>query len=265
MRKIAVINQKGGVGKTTTTVNLGAGLARQGKKVLIIDLDPQANISTSLHTESLKSMHDFLIEGAELDECITRLGKDLDILKSKSNLTKAEMIMVGEASRETILKRKFEQIKGYDYVLIDCPPSMGLLSQNALLYAEEAIIPASCDVLGIDALKKMISNIQNLNSVFDANIRITKIIPTMYDRRNKICVKTLAEMQNLFYELVSDPIRVNSKLKEAPAAKKSIFAYDKSSRGAEDYGKLVKSVIRDEKRVGSMSKMDVKAAAVEAE
>lgn len=263
MRKICIINQKGGVGKTTTSVNLGWGLAKEGKKVLVVDLDAQGNISTCLPAESKKDLFDLLVEGADIGECISHVTDNLDIIKSKETITKAELILVGEQSRETVLRRKLEALKNYnyDYIILDCPPSLGLLNQNAILYSNEAIIPASTDVLGFDGLKKMVAAISKLNDVFGHSCTVTKIIPTLFDIRNKVCVSTLKQMQSEFYELVSDPIRINAKIKEAPSVKKAIFEYDKSSRGAEDYKNLVKQVIRDEKKFAKLNKgsSDIKA------
>ncbi len=251
MRKICVINQKGGVAKTTTVVNLAAGLARQNKKVLIIDLDPQGNINTSIGSRSQKSIYNFLIENADIGECITNLGRNLDVVRSDESLTKAEFILVGEEKRETFLRRKLEKVNNYDYILLDCPPSLGLLNQNALLYSSEAIIPVSTDPLGFDALNKMIEVVQTINGTFAHDIVISKILPTLYDRRNKICIETLKKIQNEYYELVHEPININSKLKEAPLHQKSIYSYCNRSRGARDYMKLVTTVIRDENKYDS--------------
>ena len=248
MRKICVINQKGGVGKTTTTINLAYGLAVSGKRVLMVDIDPQGNISTCIGGESYKDIYDLLIENADVQECIAHIAPNLDVIKSKETLTKAEFILMGEASRETVLRRKLAPVKGYDYVIVDCPPSLGLLNQNALLYSDEAIIPAATDILGFDALKKIIAAIHKLNDVFGHSIQITKVVPTMHDVRNKVCKETLSKMQNEYYNLVSDPIRMSSKFKEAPGKKKSIFEYDRSGKGSEDYGRLVKAVLRDESK-----------------
>ncbi len=254
MRKICIINQKGGVGKTTTAVNLAWGLAEQGRRVLVVDLDGQGNVSTCLGGESYKDLYDLLVENADANECIAHIRENLDVIKSKENLTKAELIMVGEASRETVLRRKFASIKGYDYVILDCPPGLGILNQNALLYSKEAIIPSSTDVLGFDALQKMIQAIHMLNDVFAHDIQITKVVPTLYDARNKVCKDILASMQNEYYNLIADPIRISSKLKEAPREQKAIFAYARGNRAAKDYGQLVTVVIRDEQ------KFDVQAA-----
>jgi len=159
--------------------------------------------------------------------------------------------MVREGKR-ALLKEKLDKVGAYDYIILDCPPSLGMLSNNALIYADEAIIPATTDVLSVEALRKTVLVIQSLNESGNA-IMISKIVPTMFDKRNKICVECLKQIQTEFYEIVSEPIRINSKLRESPKANQSIFAYAKSSRGAEDYGKLVRSVIHDEAKVKKMS------------
>ena len=247
MRKICIINQKGGVGKTTTTVNLAVGLAKAGKKILVLDLDAQGNINTCLPAESKRDMYDLLVENARLRECIASVNENLDIVTSKETLTKAELILVGEQNREKILKKNLGTVSGYDYILLDCPPSLGLLNQNALLYADEAIIPASTDILGLDGLQKISSAIDKINEVFNHDIQISVVVPTMFDSRTKVCKATLKAMNKEFFGSVSDPIRINSKLKEAPGSKKSIFEYAKYSNGAKDYAKLVEMVLRQEK------------------
>ena len=187
MRKICIINQKGGVAKTTTTISIAAGLSRKGKKVLILDLDAQGNIGVALKSQSMKDMYDFLLNGSDIRECVTHMGDNLDIITSKETLTKAEFIMVGEQNREFILKNKLNDIKGYDYIIIDCSPSLGLLNQNALIAADEAIIPTSTDVLGFHALKKIILAIDSLNNVFEHECKVSKIVPTMHDQRLNVC------------------------------------------------------------------------------
>ena len=246
MRKICIINQKGGVGKTTTTVSLGAGLALQGKKVLIIDMDPQGNVSHSLNFEPQKNTYHLLIENAHWKECIVNVSKNLDVMPGRETLTKAEIILAGEQFRETVLKRRLEDIRGYDYILIDCPPSLGLLNQNAMLFVNEAFIPVATDVLGMVGLGKIKNAITVMQKVFEHDIKITKVVPTLFDKRNKICKTVLGELQNDYYELISNPIRINSKLKEAPSKRCSIFEYDKNSRGAKDYHELVRAVIYEE-------------------
>ncbi len=169
MKKIAVINQKGGVGKTTTTVNLACGLAKDGKKVLIIDLDPQGNISTSLQVTSNPDVYDIIINGVNPQQAYREINGNLFVITSKETLTKAEMILVGETSRETVLRRRFAAISGFDFVFLDCPPSLGLLNQNALLYADEVFIPSATDILSMAGMKSMVLAIEKLNAVFKHN------------------------------------------------------------------------------------------------
>jgi chromosome partitioning protein len=254
LRKISIINQKGGVGKTTVTLNIAAGLARAGKKVIIVDCDPQGNIETCLPISDDKStMCDLLMEKAELEDCINKVAVNLDVITS-GPLHKAEMFLAESDNREYVLTAALDELEGYDYVLLDCPPSMGLLTHNILLYAQEAFIPASTDILGLDALRKVVKSIDALNERFGHTLEITRVIPTMFDKRNRICVECLTHIQNEFYEKVTAPIRMNSKLKECAKVKRSIFSYDNSSRGADDFRELVRQVLYDE---GSDTKMAV--------
>ena len=147
-----------------------------------------------------------------------------------------------------ILKNKLQEVKGYDYILIDCSPSLGLLNQNALLASNEALIPTSTDVLGYKALKKIIMAIESLNHVFEHDCQVTKIVPTMHDKRLKVCKEVLHNINNDYYEMVCDPINVCSKLKEAPSKGQSIFKYAPNSAAAKDYAKMVQAVIRDEQK-----------------
>ncbi len=246
MRKICVINQKGGVGKTTTTLNLAAGLANAGKKVLAIDLDPQGNLGQCLGVNSDPDIYDLLVEGVVYQQCICRINDNLDIIPSSQRLTKAQILLAGEPAREMILRKKLSTVQGYDYVFIDCPPSLGLLNQNALLYADEAFIPVSTDPLGLSALEVQLAAIQRINEAFSHSLRVSKIIPTMHDIRSKINKEILAKIQNDYYEYVTAPIHSNCKLREAPKKAQTIFEFAKSSRGAKDYTYLVQSILQDE-------------------
>ena len=246
MRKICIINQKGGVAKTTTTINLATCLAQKGKRVLVLDLDPQGNISTCLCVNGEKTMYNLLTEDIEPFDCIVNIAENLDVITSDASLAKAELVLAGETSRETFLKRKMESVFNYDYIIIDCPPSLSLLNINALLYAQEAFIPVATDFLALEALKKMTQTIDEINELFDHDIRITSVIPTMFDKRIKSAKETLTEIKRGYDEIVTDPIRINSKLREAPSAGKDIFEFSKRSRGAQDYAKLAKDVIANE-------------------
>jgi chromosome partitioning protein len=236
------MNHKGGVGKTTTAINLAAGLSRLDKKVLLVDLDPQGNIDVSLKIEAENNLYDALSGKVLLNSTIVNLAKNLDVISSTETLTKAEYYLYKQDESKMLLKQLLSQINGYDYILIDCPPSLGILNQNALAFCKEVFVPTSTDFLGFDALKKMKDIIEEVNKAYGSNAQITKVIPTLFDTRNKICKQTLAEIKNTFGSRASNPIRMNSKIKEAPKHGKSIFKYAKSSPGAKDYWQLVEEV-----------------------
>ncbi|MFP4403215.1 MAG: ParA family protein [Candidatus Woesearchaeota archaeon] len=246
MRYISIINQKGGVAKTTTAINLAAGLSRNNRKVLLIDFDPQGNSSFSLDWKSMNDLHDYLIDNIELSQCVTKLGKNLDILGTKENLSLVEQELTTEKKTLKNIVNKFRTIKGYDYIIFDCSPVVSFLNEVAILSTKEAIVPSSTDVLGLRGTSNTLKMIEKINKKYDHELKVIKIVPTLYDQRNKICKKTLEIMNNIYYDLISDPIRINSKLKEAPEKRMSIFNYAKNSRGAEDYGKLVTMILNDE-------------------
>ncbi|MBT4824505.1 ParA family protein [Candidatus Woesearchaeota archaeon] len=251
MRRICIINQKGGVGKTTTTINLGAGLSRKGRKVLLIDLDPQGNISTCFHDSSQKDMYDFLIDNADIRECIKNLGTNFDMITCKGSLTNAEAQILRLDNKETLLRRKlkeFREVLNYDYILIDCPPAIGMLTQNAILASTEAIIPSACDFLGLNGLRSIVEFINFVSEKYDHDLTISKIVPTMLDQRHHSSQEVLNQMTNDFYEIVSDPIRFSIKLKESPQEGMSIFRYAANSPAAEDYSRLINQVIFDERK-----------------
>ncbi len=247
MRKICVINQKGGVAKTTTAVNLAAGLSMQDKKVLLLDLDPQGHVATYFPIEKFKKdMFQFLTNGADVSECTHTIGHNFDAIISMGEMNAVETILAQKADSIDILSSRLNSTDGYDYIIVDCPPWAGLLVENVMRFSDEAIIPTTLDPLGFDSLHKIINIIQSFNQKNGHNLKITHIVPTMLDKRNKICNTVLTEITNEYYGMVTDPIRINSKLREAPRAKKSIFKYAPSSRGAKDYTRLVQTVINSE-------------------
>ena|SRR3989344_406096 len=242
MRTICIMNHKGGVAKTTTAINLAAGLSRKQQKVLLIDLDPQGNIDLSLQARAQYNIYDAMTGKVPLQQCIVHLAQNLDVISSTESLTKAEYHLYNHKDK-MLLKEMLSTVTGYDFIILDCPPSLGILNQNALAFSKEVFVPTSADFLGFDALKKMKAITSKINETYGSHCRITKVIPTLYDRRSRICQDTVEEMKTMFNGVVSSPIRSNSKVKEAPKHGKSIFSYAKSSPGAQDYGKLVDEVM----------------------
>lgn len=247
MRKICVINQKGGVGKTTTAVNIAAGLSREGRKVLLVDVDPQGNVGHSLATQKSKSLYHFLTNQCSHVDCITTLGTNLDLIHSDETLTKIETAFATTNKPAYLLSKRFDDVSGYDYLIFDCAPSLGLLNQNVMLFSKEAIIPVMTHYLPLTGLANICEAIQDINNHYGHDLQINYIVPTLHDSRNKTNKEMLKKLQDDYPEVATHPIRINSKLAEAPAKGKSIFAYDKRSRGAKDYGKLVDEIMKDEK------------------
>jgi len=246
MRKISVVNLKGGVGKTTTTINLAFALALKGKRVLLVDLDPQANLSLTLCVANPKTMYELLVdEEIHVSECIANYNENVDVIPSK-NLDKAELILAGMLNRETVLKRKLGPVFNYDFVLIDCPPSNTLLNYNALLYTNEAFIPVSTDYLGVTGLRKVVKLIEEINSVFKHPINITAIIPTMFDQRSRISKENLQEIKKGFDGVVMNAVRVNAIVKDMAKKGKSIFELDKKAKATSDYLRIAERIISNE-------------------
>lgn len=234
------------MGKTTTAVNIAAGLAREDRRVLLVDLDPQGNIAHSLTTTKQRNLYDLLSGQCSYVDCTTNLGANLDIIHSTDNLTKMDVQLAKDNKAHHIIHNKFGDVSGYDYIIFDCAPSLGLLNQSALLFSDEAVIPVSTHYLSLTGLTFMIEAIDELNTHFGHDLKISHIVPTMHDARVRTNKNMLAKLNADFKGIVTNPIRINSKLAEAPASGKSIFGYAKGSRGAKDYGDLVQTILRNE-------------------
>jgi len=241
---ISISNHKGGVGKTTSTINIGAGLVELGKKVLLIDLDPQANLSQSLGYPD----EDVNIYGAFKGDYKIQpiqVVKGLDIIPSTLHLSGAEVEVSEEAKAKYILKKLLEPIRAsYDYILIDCPPSLGLLTINAFIASDEVFIPLQAQYLAIQGLTKLIDVIDRVNSKLNRGIKVGGIFITQYDQRRILNRNVAAIIDNHFKDKVfNTKIRDNIALAEAPAENLDIFRYSPKSYGAEDYLSLCKEII----------------------
>ena len=250
-RIIAIANQKGGVGKTTTTINLGAAIAESGKKVLIIDLDPQSNTTTGLgiSTKELNSsIYRVIIEENTASETIIGVGiKNLQLLPSSLELAGAEIELVTAFSREQRLTRALEEVvSDYDFILIDCPPALGLLTVNALCFANEVIVPIQCEYYALEGLGQLVGNVDLVKSNLNPDLEISKIVLVMYDSRTKISKQVADEVREYFGERVCNQIIPRSvRLSEAPSYGQPITVFDPTSRGAVAYKELAKEVLNE--------------------
>jgi len=245
MKKIAFTNQKGGVGKTTTTVNVGAGLSLMGKKVLVIDLDPQANLTYSLkmRTSKLeKTVSDVLKGEVEAREAIMTHGS-FDLMPSSLELSGAELELANEPARECLLRDAINVLHEYDYVLIDCPPNLGLLTLNAFTAVEEVIIVLQSEYLALHGLSKLMNVIEIVQKRLNSSLEVAGIICTLYDSRKNLNREVVGHIRDHFGSKVfKTVIRDNVALAEAPSHHMTIFEYDDASNGAKDYFALAKEL-----------------------
>lgn len=238
MRKIACQNLKGGTGKTTTVISLSSYLAEKGYRVLLLDMDAQGNIRESLGIKHDITMYDLIIDDALVDDCIIKARENIDCIISKNTLAACETLLVSMPRREEILKIRLKNIDHYDYVFIDCSPSLSILNQNALLFAEEVLIPISMDYLAMLGAVQIIENFNMIKKYFEKNLIITGVIPTFYDIRTNISKEILEALRDVYKDKVMPPIRIDTKVRQASSAKKTIFEYAPDSRAAEDYKKV---------------------------
>jgi chromosome partitioning protein len=249
--RIAVLNQKGGTGKTTTAVTLGAGLVEAGYRVLIIDVDSQGHVGISLGIKGEKTLFHVLVEQQPLRDCVISARPSLDVLPGNETLASTEIFLARlNEGRDRVLRRVLESEQGYDFIILDCGPSLSLLNMNALTFAEHLIVPVSCDFLSLVGVKQLLKTLKNVNQVLMHPISILGILPTFYDMRNNISDESVKTLRGYFHDKVLPPIRVNTRLKEAPRHRKTIFEYAPESRGASDYKKLIRWVVEhSEKRL----------------
>ena len=247
---ISVANQKGGVGKTTTTVNLSTILAKKGKKVLLIDTDPQGNATSGLGVSKdvELSVYDILIGDTEFDETLQETAiKNLKVCPSNISLAGAEVQLVSMMSREQRLKTKLDKIKDqYDYILIDCPPSLGLVTLNAFTASDSVLIPVQCEYFALEGLGQLLNTVNLVKKHLNKNLEIEGALLTMYDARTNLSNQVVKEVKKYFEDKVyKTVIPRNVRLSEAPSYGMPITVYDPRSKGAKAYEKLAKELLKN--------------------
>ncbi|MCI8409767.1 MAG: ParA family protein [Lachnospiraceae bacterium] len=248
-RIIAIANQKGGVGKTTTATNLSACLAEKGKKVLAIDMDPQGNMSSALgidknNTEN--TIYELILEMCSLEECkVEEVIENLSIIPSNVNLAGAEIELIGLDNKEYILRKYVEEVRNkYDFIIIDCPPSLNTLTVNAMTTADTVLVPIQCEYFALEGLSQLIHTINLVRDRLNPNLEIEGVVFTMFDARTNLSLQVVENVkENLNQAVYKSIIPRNVRLAEAPSHGKPITLYDSKSAGAEAYRDLAEEVI----------------------
>ena len=248
-RIIAIANQKGGVGKTTTAINLSSSLASMGKKVLSLDMDPQGNMTSGLGVdkdEAEKTVYDLIIGNAGVEECICRDAlENIDVLPSNIDLSAAEIELIGVDNKEYILKNEIDKVKdNYDFIIIDCPPALSMLTINAMTTADSVIVPIQCEYYALEGLSQLIHTIELVKERLNPHLEIEGVVFTMYDARTNLSMQVVENVKNnLNLKIFKTVIPRNIRLAEAPSYGLPINLYDPKSTGAESYMALAKEVI----------------------
>lgn len=248
-RIIAIANQKGGVGKTTTAINLSAALADLGKKVLSLDMDPQGNMTSGLSVDKTGieySVYDLIIGNASIEKCICKeVYENLDALPSNINLSAAEIELIGVDNKEYIIKNEIEKVKDdYDYIIIDCPPALSMLTINAMTTADSVLVPIQCEYYALEGLSQLIHTIELVQDRLNPSLNIEGVVFTMYDARTNLSLQVVENVKdNLNQNIYKTIIPRNIRLAEAPSYGMPINLYDPKSAGAESYMMLAEEVI----------------------
>jgi chromosome partitioning protein len=253
---IAVTNQKGGVGKTTTTINLGASLAANDLRVLIVDSDPQGNATTGLGIEKgpeTRTLYDALLQGVPLKEVIVKTNcEGLEIVPADKNLVAANLELVHVPQREYKMTEILATVRdNYDYILIDCPPALDLLTLNALVAADSVLVPIQCEFFALEGISQLIDTVEKIREGFSRQLLMEGILLTMYDDRTNLARQVADDLREFFSDEVFKTVIPRSiRLAEAPSYGKPILMYDPRSRAAESYIKLAKEILENEQRNG---------------
>tara|TARA_B100000900_G_C20463294_1_gene668216 strand:- start:119 stop:874 length:756 start_codon:yes stop_codon:yes gene_type:complete len=251
LKILSIVNQKGGVGKTTTTINLAACLTKMKRRVLLVDLDPQSNATRGSGTDSASikySINDVLLDRHNIDEAIMTSNDGFDLLPATPELTESEVNLISKDNREFTLKNKLSKVSGnYDYILMDCPPSLNILTVNALVCSTGVLIPVQCEFYALQGLSELINTINQIQSSSNESLKIEGILRTMFDSRNNLSNDVSEQLNQYFPDnLYKTKIPRNIRVAEAPSHGMSILQYDGLSKGSLSYYSLAGEVIKDE-------------------
>jgi chromosome partitioning protein len=243
-RVLAVFNQKGGTAKTTTSVHVAAGLARAGKKVLLVDTDGQGNVAASLGLAPERTLYHVIVMGLSYREAVVNARPGLDVLTSNETLAAAELYLAGQKQRDRVLAQRLAEAKNdYEMVVVDCSPSLSLLNQNALIFADGVLCPVACDYLSLLGVRQVLRTIKQINRLLGHPLALAGVLPTLFDQRARICREAVDSLRESFGDVCFDPIHFAIKAKEAPAQGKTLFEYAPGSPAADDYARVVSRIL----------------------
>jgi chromosome partitioning protein len=218
-------------------------MAEAGRRVLLIDADGQGNVGASLGIAGQRTLYHVLVNGAQASEVAVPVREGLDVLTSNETLAAAELFLAERPNRDRIMRERLgDACGGYDTVVIDCAPALSLMNQNAMVYADSVVVPVACDYLSLVGVKQVLRTIRNVRELLQHDVQLLGVLPTFFDVRNRISREAILTLRRHFEGRCYDPIRINTKLREAPSAKQTIFEYAPKSHGAEDYRRLVQRV-----------------------
>ncbi len=239
-RVVAVFNHKGGTGKTTTSVHLAAGLSLAGYRVLLVDTDGQGNVAAALGLKAERTLYHVIVMGLDYQKAVLNARPGLDVLLSNESLAAAELYIAGQRQRDRILADRLARARhDYDFVVVDCSPSLSLMNQNALVLADAVLCPVACDFLSLYGVRQVLRTIKQVNRLLSHPIKLWGVLPTMYDARARICKESIDTLKEHFKDCCLEPVHYAIRAKEAPAQGKTLFEYAPASSAAIDYRNLV--------------------------
>ncbi len=243
-RVLAVFNHKGGTGKTTTAVSVAAGLAARGARVLLADTDGQGNVGASLALSYERSLYHVLVMGLPIEEAVVQARPGLDVLPANETLAAAELYLTGRRQRDRVLAERLAPARQrYDFIIVDCSPSLSLMNQNALAFADSVLCPVACDYLSLIGVRQVLRTLRQVNKLLGHSVELWGVLPTLFDARARICHEALATLREHFGARCLPPVRMASKVKEAPAEGKTLFEYAPGSSAACDYDHVVNKLL----------------------